>query len=202
MMKRMWVVMLAWGMVQAVTLGQSEPSARELPRWRGFNLLEMFYKGSSTPPFQEEDFKLISELGFNFVRLPMDYRFWIRNNDWARFNETAVHWIDQAIEYGQQYGVHVCLNFHRAPGYTVANPPEPTSLWTDPATQKACANHWAYFAKRYRGIPNRELSFNLLNEPSDIDPNVHAQVVTLLVEAIRAEDPNRLVIADGLNYGV
>jgi aryl-phospho-beta-D-glucosidase BglC (GH1 family) len=201
-MRRMWMVMLVWGMVQTVTLAQSEPSARELPRWRGFNLLEMFYKGSSTPPFQEEDFKLISELGFNFVRLPMDYRFWIRNNDWARFNETAVHWIDQAVEYGQQYGVHVCLNFHRAPGYTVADPPEPTSLWTDPATQKACANHWAYFAKRYKGIPNSELSFNLLNEPPDIDPNVYAQVVTLLVEAIRAEDPNRLVIADGLNYGV
>ncbi|MBN1508669.1 MAG: cellulase family glycosylhydrolase [Sedimentisphaerales bacterium] len=202
MTRRMWMVMLVWGMVQAVTLGQPEPSAQELPRWRGFNLLEMFYKGSSTPPFHEEDFQLISELGFNFVRLPMDYRFWIRGDDWARFNETAVHWIDQAIGYGQQYGVHVCLNFHRAPGYTVADPPEPTSLWTDPATQQACAKHWAYFARRYKGIPNRELSFNLLNEPSDIDPNVHAQVVTLLVEAIREEDPNRLVIADGLNYGV
>jgi len=201
-MRRTWMVMAVWGMIQATVLAQGEPSARELPRWRGFNLLEMFYKGSSTPPFQEDDFKLISELGFNFVRLPMDYRFWIRNGDWARFNETPLHWVDQAIEYGRQYGVHVCLNFHRAPGYTVADPPEPTSLWTDPDTQRVCANHWALFARRCKGIPNSQLSFDLLNEPPDIDPNVYAHVVGLLVEAIRAEDPNRLVIADGLNYGV
>jgi aryl-phospho-beta-D-glucosidase BglC (GH1 family) len=198
----MGVAVLVWGAILGVTLAQGEPTARELPRWRGFNLLEMFYKSSSNGPFQEEDFKLISELGFNFVRLPMDYRIWIRNGDWARFNETALHWVDQAVAYGQQYGVHVCLNFHRAPGYTVADPPEPTSLWTDPDTQKVCANHWALFAKRYKGIPNSQLSFNLLNEPPDIDPNVYAHVVGLLAEAIRAEDPNRLIIADGLNYGV
>lgn len=201
-MKRMWMVMLVWGTLQTVTLAASEPTPWELPRWRGFNLLEMFYKGSSTGPFKEEDFRLISEWGFNFVRLPMDYRIWIRDGDWTRFNETALQWVDQAVGYGSQYGVHVCLNFHRAPGYTVANPPEPTSLWTDPATQKVCAMHWAHFARRYRHIPSSQLSFNLLNEPSDVDPNVHAQVVGLLVEAIRAEDPNRLIIADGTNYGL
>ena len=201
-MRRMCIVAMVWGTIQAVALAQPEPTARELPRWRGFNLLEMFYKGSSTGPFKEEDFRLISELGFNLVRLPMDYRIWIKDGDWTRFNETALQWVDQAVGYGRQYGVHVCLNFHRAPGYTVADPPEPTNLWTDPATQRVCASHWALFARRYRGIPNSQLSFNLLNEPADIDPNVYARVVGLLVEAIRAADPNRLIIADGTNYAV
>ena len=122
-------------MIQSVVLAQVEPTARELPRWRGFNLLEMFTLGGSAGPFHEEDFQLISELGFNFVRLPMDYRIWIVNGNWTQFNDTALQWIDQAVEYGRRYGVHVCLNFHRAPGYTVATPPEPTSLWTDPRTQ-------------------------------------------------------------------
>jgi aryl-phospho-beta-D-glucosidase BglC (GH1 family) len=202
MMKRTFVAVLVWGVIQTVVLAQGEPTARELPRWRGFNLLEMFYKGSSAGPFKEEDFRLISEWGFNFVRLPMDYRIWIVNGDWSRFNEAALQWVDQAVKYGQQYGVHVCLNFHRAPGYTVASPPEPTSLWTDPATQKVCASHWALFARRYKGIPNSQLSFDLVNEPPDMDPNTYAQVVSVLVDAIRAEDPNRLIIADGLNYGM
>ncbi len=201
-MRRMWMVVLVCGMIQSVGLAQPEPSARELPRWRGFNLLEMFYKGSSTGPFKEEDFRLISELGFNFVRLPMDYRVWIVGEDWTQFNETALKWVDQAIEYGGRYGVHVCLNFHRAPGYTVANPPETTSLWTDVATQKVCAMHWATFARRYKRIPNSRLSFNLLNEPSGVDAAGYAKVVGLLVKAIHDEDPNRLVIADGLDYGV
>jgi aryl-phospho-beta-D-glucosidase BglC (GH1 family) len=202
MMKHVWVGVLIWGMVQSVVLAQPEPTARGLPRWRGFNLLEMFYQGSSAGPFQEQDFQLISELGFTFVRLPMDYRIWIKNGDWTKFNETALQWVDQAVEYGRRYGVHVCLNFHRAPGYTVASPPEPTSLWTDSTAQTVCATHWAVFARRYKGIPNSRLSFNLFNEPSGVDPNAYAKVVALMVKAIHAEDPNRLIIADGLDYAV
>ncbi len=32
------------------------PTARRLPRWRGFNLLEKFVKrGENNPPFEEQD---------------------------------------------------------------------------------------------------------------------------------------------------
>ena len=39
-----------------------------LPRWRGFNLLGVFVM-NSPGTFEEEDFQLISELGFDFVRM-------------------------------------------------------------------------------------------------------------------------------------
>jgi endoglucanase len=45
------------------------------------------------------------------------------------------------------------------------------------------------------------LSFNLLNEPSNIAEGTYARVVKRLVEAIRAEDPDRLIIAGGLRWG-
>jgi hypothetical protein len=171
-----------------------------LPRWRGFNLIEKFNAGRNEP-FREEDFRLISELGFNFVRLPMDYRCWIVDGDWRRLREDTLREIDQAVEYGGRYNVHVCLNFHRAPGYTVAKPPEPKSLWTDPDAQEVCAMHWAAFARRYKGIPNRRLSFNLLNEPAGVGPEAHAAAIRKLVDAIRAEDPERLIICDAREWG-
>ncbi|MBN2451970.1 MAG: cellulase family glycosylhydrolase [Lentisphaeria bacterium] len=174
-------------------------SPQALPRWRGFNLLEKFQQ-SGNRPFLEEDFRLISALGFNFVRLPMDYRTWIVDGDWNRFDERVLKEIDQAVAWGGQYGIHVCLNFHRAPGYTVAKPPEATDLWTDGETQRICARHWAAFARRYKGIPSERLSFNLMNEPSRIDGETYLRVARILVEAIRAEDPERLVVADGLNW--
>jgi hypothetical protein len=176
-------------------------TAEKLPRWRGFNLLEKFYLGSGRNPFLEEDFRLISQLGFNFVRLPMDYRLWIKGGNWEQFDEATLREIDQAVAWGKKYGVHVCICFHRAPGYTVADPPERTSLWTDPETQRVCAEHWALFARRYRGVPNERLSFNLMNEPGGVEPPVYAAVVGRLVAAIRGQDPNRLVIADGLQWG-
>jgi hypothetical protein len=139
----------------AVSLPKATPD--RLPLWRGFNLLEKFNRARNTGGFRESDFQIIHQLGFNFVRLPMDYRTWIVDDDWTRFDEQSLREIDQAVAWGEQYGIHVMLNFHRAPGYTVARPPERLSLWTDAEAQRVCAMHWAMFAKRYRGIPNERL---------------------------------------------
>ncbi len=177
-----------------------EPSAAKLPRWRGFNLLE-FFNADWSKPFEETDFEWIAELGFNFVRLPMSYRCWVEKDDWLKFKEPILQRVDKAVEYGRKHGVHVNLNFHRAPGYCVNPPVEPADLFTDEKALDVCAQHWALFAKRYKGIPNRQVSFDLLNEPKDLPVESYAKVVRRLVEAIRAEDPQRLIIADGLKWG-
>jgi hypothetical protein len=175
-------------------------TAQQLPRWRGFNLLEWFNAGT-VQPFREEDFQLIHELGFDFVRIPMDYRIWVRTGDWNDIDETRFAQLDQAVAWGQRYGIHVCLNFHRGPGYTVAQPPEAKDLWTDAEAQRVCARHWAFVARRYAGIPSERLSFDLLNEPAQIAGPVYAAVAKGLIAAIRVEDPQRLIISDGLNWG-
>ena len=175
-------------------------TASSLPRWRGFNLTEKF-QVTSNKPFLEEDFRLISSLGFNFVRLPMDYRIWIKNQDWNQIDEAAFPEIDRAVGFGAKYHIHVCINFHRAPGYTVAKPKEAHDLWTDPEARTVCARHWAFFAKRYRGIANERLSFDLVNEPGHVDAGHYAAFVRQMVEAIRREDPERLIIADGREWG-
>jgi len=178
-------------------------SQPDIPLWRGFNLLNMFYKGGGERDshFNEEDFKMMSEWGFNFARIPVDYRILIRNNDWNSMNEQAMQRIDKAIEYGNKYNIHICLNLHRAPGYTVASPPETSNLWTQKAPQEAFARMWAYFAERYRNVSSERLSFNFINEPPEIEEAVYAAVIKKAADAIRAKDPKRLLIADGINYG-
>ncbi len=176
-----------------------DATAQKLPRWRGFNLLEKF--NGQNQRFQEQDFALIAELGFNFARLPMDYRMWIEGGDWTRFNEATFKEIDEALQLGEKYGVHILMNFHRAPGYTVARPAEAKSVWTDEETLKVCTLHWSHFAKRYQGVPNSRLSFNLFNEPGGVGPDDYRRVVKHLTEAIHADDPKRLIICDGREWG-
>jgi len=180
-----------------------EPTAAKLPRWRGFNLLYKFNVQNAPTPdrVMDEDFRMIASLGFNFVRLPMDYRCWIAGGDWGRIDENKLQEIDRIVALGEKYGIHVSLNFHRAPGYTVAKPAETHNLWTDPEAQRVCAKHWAEFARRYRGIPSARLSFNLFNEPAGVSEAGYFSVVKAMVDAIRAEDPDRLVLCDGLDYG-
>ena len=57
------------------------------------------------------------------------------------------------------------------------------------------------FARRYKGITNKNLSFNLFNEPSGVKADAYLVVVKEVVAAIRAEDPQRLVECDGLQWG-
>ncbi len=115
-----------------------DATPQHLPRWRGFNLLDKFMVNSQKP-FVERDFADIAELGFDFVRLPLDYRCWTDPAKPRDLKEPILKEIDQAVEFGQKHGIHVQLNFHRAPGFTVARPAEPKSLWTDPEILEVCA---------------------------------------------------------------
>lgn len=155
------------------------------PRWFGFNLLEYF----STDPdwmkyfpyrndgnFQEDDFRWMRDWGFNFARLPMDYRFWTDTNDPLKIDERRLEPIDRAIRFGERYGVHIDICLHRAPGFCILDSldssvtgiqvtHESTNLFTDPRSVDVFVHQWTVFARRYKGISSDHLSFNLLNEP-------------------------------------
>lgn len=151
---------------------------------------------------------MAAEWGFDFVRLPLSYHCWSNPKNWRELRETALKEIDEAIEFGLRYRIHVCLNFHRAPGYSVSKwIPEPFNLWTDSEALEACRYHWSHFAARYKDISNRHLSFNLVNEPGAVagstlvDDATYYRVIRSLAEGIRSESPERLLIADGLYWG-
>jgi len=182
-----------------------EPAQTTLPRWRGFNL-QYFFGQSDCKPI-EDDFRFVSDLGFDFVRLPMWYTHWIEVGDVYKIKESVLEEIDRAVHLGRKYGLHVNLNFHRAPGYCVApEPKEPFDLWKDQEALDAFCFHWELFAKRYKDIPSSQLSFNLVNEPPDfryltsgtIGPADNERVVRTATGTIREVSPNRLVIADGV----
>lgn len=200
-------------MIERIRLRGAQPAASGkagAKRWRGFNLLEKFIAARSNDPFREEDFELIATWGFNFVRLPMSYHCWSDPKNWREFREPVLREIDAAVALGRQYGIHVNLCFHRAPGYSVdLSTPEPFNLWTDSEALEACDYHWRHFARRYRNVPASALSFNLLNEPATrsgggntwVDGAAYTRVVRALVAGIRAESPDRPIIADGLVWG-
>lgn len=189
-----------------VTAGAKEPGPEEqarklaqsvFPRWRGFNLQYSMLMRSRREP-NEEDFRWISGWGFNFVRLPMNYRAWTQEGDVYKAKPEALDWIDQVMDWGQKYGIHICLNFHRAPGYCVnRNDLEPYDLFKDVEPQEAFCSHWELFSKRYKQISSKKLSFNLLNEPT-AEPADYIRVAKAATARIRSITPGRIIISDGL----
>jgi len=177
-------------------------------RWCGFNLTGMVAHGNPRVigAFPEEHFRWMHEWGFNFARLPLDYRFFVEPDDWMKPVESQLKKLDEAVRFGQRYGIHVQINLHRAPGYCCNPPHEPKSLFRDPEPLAAFTNLWSVLARRYRGIPNEELSFDLVNEPTPLDVygatlSNYVVVARAAFAAIRAVDADRFVISDGWFYG-
>jgi endoglucanase len=175
----------------------------------GFNFLWMFIynEGEKPEPVNKIELDFIAEKGFNFVRIPTDYRYWTKNFDYFNPDEEVFNAIDNYLSACRDRNLHMCLNLHRAPGYCInRNDLERDNLWTDKIAQDAFIFLWETFAKRYKVISSKELSFDLINEPPDVGQygltrENHADLIRRTVKAIRDIDPDREIVIDGLAGG-
>jgi aryl-phospho-beta-D-glucosidase BglC (GH1 family) len=217
-------------------LGLSFPATKKnkLPRWRGFNLLDFYTSKPLVLPrpnnpgkTTEDDLKWISDWGFDFVRIPVQYPSYInfdKGNDKDKkitpeevvsFNEQAIEEIEKLVYLANKYGIHVSLNLHRVPGFCInAGFDEPFNLWKDDAAQQAFYTHWEMWAKRFKNVSAKKLSFDLINEPcfredmndqfgkrTAIPGDVYRKIVEGSLEVILKHNADRLVLADGNNGG-
>ncbi|MEO6004350.1 MAG: cellulase family glycosylhydrolase [Opitutus sp.] len=196
-----------------------------LPRWRGFNLLDFFSPEPhpTHPGTTEDHLRWIADWGFDFVRVPMAYPYYldidrtkpVTPEDVRRIDPRRVDEIDQLVTRAHRHGLHVSLNLHRAPGYCVnAGFHEPFNLWKDQAALDAFCFHWNMWATRYRDVSPDKISFDLVNEPSmredmndqhskrsSVRGEDYRRVAQAAAKVIRSANPRHLVVADGNDTG-
>jgi aryl-phospho-beta-D-glucosidase BglC (GH1 family) len=173
----------------------------------GFNVQWMFgvHAGASGP--DERVLDAVAAWGFNFIRLPADYRLWSVGGDPYRADESVLALVDKTLDACRQRGLHLSLNLHRAPGYIITGwETEPYNLWADRPARDAFVATWERFAERYREIPADALSFDLVNEPPALGlrgftRDAHEAVIRHAVGAVRAISPDRPLVIDGLDGG-
>ncbi|MBR4235797.1 MAG: cellulase family glycosylhydrolase [Clostridia bacterium] len=178
-------------------------------KYYGFNMLWMYVAGHGKPKSADEralDF--IAGEGFNFIRLPLDYRFIEPEGGFGNADEDALGVLDDYIQKCNERGLHACVNLHRAPGYCINWPErEKYNLWRDERAQSDFISLWLMLTKRYRHISADKLSFDLVNEPESIPPThpctrqEHEALIRRTLRAIRAEDPARRIVIDGFHGG-
>ncbi len=179
-----------------------------MPRY-GFNFQWMFHKtaGQTAQPPDEKALDFLAIHRFDFVRIPMNYWFWTRNFDYFNPDQSVWETIDSYVEACRVRDLHICINLHRAPGYCInGNELEKHNLWQDKVAQDAFVFLWESFARRYCGLSNDIISFDLINEPPAVDQygmtrEIHASLIRRTVAAIRAIDPQREIAIDGLDGG-
>lgn len=214
------------GSVLAADAPAPSKSGNPLPRWRGFNLTDFNSpnpSSSSRRGTSDDELKWIVDWGFDFIRLPMAYPRYVEFDrsrritpeETCKFNEKEVGSIEAFVRKAQALGLHVSINLHRAPGYCInAGFYEPFDLWKHEEAQQAFYTHWAMWGKRFRDVTPAKMSFDLLNEPalrsdmndqhasnSAIPGELYRKVAKAARDAIRASNPNHVVIADGNRVG-
>ena len=202
-----------------------DKSKNRLPKWKGFNLTDFNTPDPSNNrrSTTEDHLKWMRDWGFDFIRLPISYPYYLRFDrskkiipgEVYQIDDASVNKIDNLVQLAHKYNLHVCLNLHRAPGYCInAGFNEPYNLWKDDEAQKAFYFHWNYWAKKYKNVSHDKISFDLLNEPSmredmndqhsksgPVPGELYRKVAKTAAETIHKENEHHLVIADGNNVG-
>jgi len=174
----------------------------------GFNFQWMLgRKGERPRPVDERALDFMVNYGFNFVRIPTDYRAWTVGFDYFHPEESVLASLDGHLRACQRRGIHVSLNLHHAPGYCITpDASEIHNLWIDSEAQDAFVYLWQLFATRYREFSADDLSFDLINEPPAIGLHgftraSHEVLIRRTVASIRAIDSSRPITIDGLDGG-
>lgn len=117
----------------------------------------------------EEDIAIMAELGYNSVRIPMNWRIFLEDEPGLIWKEEGFELLDRCIDWCEKYRIYVWLDLHGAPGgQTGANIDDSVDnvprLLIDQDSWDKGIRLWERFAERYR---DRWIvaGYDLLNEP-------------------------------------
>lgn len=189
----------------AMTLAQALPAAawNALPTWNGVTLQNMHqydWEPYGQPQvFSREDVESIAQLGFNFIRVPLDTRLFFDLDDPSQVRLDRLLNLDDLISWCAEYGIHLCPDVHFAFGLSTDEDPFNDTIWENSEEQALFVTFWDLLAERYKDVPSNLLSFNLMNEPSPyVAEEDYGALMREAMAAIRAHTPERLIFVDML----
>jgi endoglucanase len=185
---------LMWNGVMWGTGFHSETQLREaLTELAGEKAFEEFRRGIYANFVTEHDIEMISDLGFNLVRVSL-------NHQSLEEDEALIYGhLDLLMKWCRKHRVYVMLVLHAAPGgqsgVFVCDPESP-NLWASQDNQDRTVEIWRRLAARYAN-ERIVMGYDLLNEPGPFWGHDLTRTYDRISSAIRAVDSNHLLILEG-----
>lgn len=178
-----------------------EVTQSQLPStWKGTGLSSCKDGRHMYRHFRESDLDFLKKNGFNFLRLFYGFdtlRFPDYPKDGHLVNENELKELDQLIAWGVERGVHVQISM----GFYLDENgnckiddskmmPENDAEWA------IIRDYWTMLARRYAGVSNRYLTFDLSNEiqPDGNEFDYQEEKFREMVSSIRAVDGERVLL--------
>jgi endoglucanase len=155
-------------------------------------LLDSFYG--------EADAAYLASLGFNCVRIPLNYRHFEDDAEPFTLKPDGFRHLDRAIAANARHGIYSIVDLHAAQGWQNHGWYSDNQLceiltWDHPHFRERIIWLRQQFAEHYRDEP-WVAGYNLLNEPDDVSRRTIGPFYRRLIETIRGIDPKHLIFLD------
>ncbi|HYK71090.1 MAG TPA: glycoside hydrolase family 5 protein [Streptosporangiaceae bacterium] len=184
--------------------GTESAHRQALRRVLGPDRYALLFDSLLTNFFGPDDAQFLASLGFNCVRIPVNYRHWEDNTRPGEINPGGFAHLDRAVDACAAAGLYTVIDLHAAPGgqnhhWHSDNPFHQPLFWQHRSFQDRAIGLWEAIASRYAGRPE-VAGYNVLNEPADEENTRLVDFYRRAVAAIRAEDADHMVFLDGNRY--
>ena len=169
-----------------------------------------FWKRFLDDYIAEDDIRFIAAAGFNTIRVPFDYRMFVRGTSEPQLEGPGYALLDRLVGWAKAAGLRVILDLHGAPGGQAGTSHDGGSgyplLFYGRAYQDLTVRLWRNLAQRYRDEPAM-LGYDLLNEPiaphhdtNYLEPRL-APLLQRLTVAVRDVAPRQVIFLEGTRWG-
>ena len=164
---------------------------------------DAFWTKYRTRYVTREDIEFIRAAGFNSIRIPLHYKFFLSDD------APGFRYLDRVVSWARENGLWVILDLHCAPGgQTGTNIDDSLGypwLFGSVRNQDLAVAIWARIAAHYQKNPT-VLGYDLLNEPVPPFAQIASykdRIVPLyrrIIRAIRRVDTHHILILEGADW--
>lgn len=145
---------------------------------------------------QEDDFERLEQLGFDFVRIPIDeVQFWDEEG-----NQLAEAWelLTKALDLSVKHHLRAIVDLHiiRSHYFNAANEggTNPNTLFTSEEAQQQLIDMWYQLSDVLKGYSNDSVAYEFMNEPVADDHEQWNQLIAKVHKALREREPQRTLV--------
>ena len=139
------------------------------------------------PVLSDSDYRLLKQLGFKSIRLPVAFRFFEDQNIAI---DTIAKQIDKVWQQCRRYGFKLVIDYH------YGKLEDENYLTETPRIILV----WSYLAQKYQHRYEKELFFDIYNEPPHMNPQVWKDAAYNITNAIRTIDKERTLLIGASNF--
>ena len=141
---------------------------------------------------QEDDFARLEQLGFDFVRIPIDeVQFWDDNG-----NKLPEAWelLTNAINLAEKHHLRVVVDLHIIRSHRFLDNDNSNTLFTSEKSQQDLINLWYQLSDALKGYSNDSVAYEFMNEPVAPEHEQWNVVVEKVHKALRQVEPQRTLV--------